>query len=56
MRIICIPENFIELMKETATRDGLSPELAEVIARKMIEMSIPENEYRQALAQSIRKA
>ena len=47
MRIICIPENFIEKMKEAATRDGLSLELAELIARKMLEMSIPEDEYLQ---------
>ena len=47
MRIICIPENFIEKMKETATRDGLSLELAELIARKMIEMSVPEEQYLQ---------
>lgn len=44
-RIIRIREDFIEQMKEVALRENLNPEFSELFARKMIELSLPEDEY-----------
>lgn len=41
-RIIRVPENFVEQMREMAKKEKINPELAELMARKMLAMSVPE--------------
>ena len=51
-RIICIPEDFTDRMRDMAARENLNANLAELIAQKMMDMSIPEDRYLQDKARS----
>jgi len=51
-RIICIPEDFADRMRDMAAMENLNADLAELIAQKLIDMSIPEDQYLQDRARS----